>query len=138
MTLINRSGRPLSAWGILLRRARELHGVSLAELSTRLGITKSYLGQSEHAGNNTKIMPRKWWGEIITALPSLDREQLERAAAEETGHIVLETKDLSHDQQEAAILFAANLHQLTKESCFRLREFLTKLGESRGSSPSIR
>jgi transcriptional regulator with XRE-family HTH domain len=123
-SLVNRSSRPLSVWGITLRNARELHNVSISELATKLGVTRAYVGQSEFEGYATKIIPRKYWDKLIEALPSLTKVQLERAAAESARKIIIDIDDLSHDQTEAAIHFAAYLSTLPREDCLRIIKFL--------------
>jgi transcriptional regulator with XRE-family HTH domain len=66
-------------FGRYFRRARVEAGVSLRQAATKLGITHVYLGEVERGVRAP--LPEKYWERALKAIPTLDREELERTKA---------------------------------------------------------
>lgn len=57
-------------WGLLLRNARQVAGLTLAELSARTGLSKGYLSKLESGHENARNPSRATLAALARALPS--------------------------------------------------------------------
>lgn len=92
------------AFGSYVRSMRMRAGISLRQLARTLGISAVYLGEVERGVRAT--MPRERWAALVSAVPALTLEGLERSAAK--------TAPLQLDLTEAPVQYRNIAHALAR------------------------
>lgn len=120
------SRRSKHSFGQYLRKTRTDAEISLREAARRLGVSAVYLGEVER-GVRPPLKEERW-ELLLKAIPTLDRETLERLAAQEKP-VQLDLRDSPPKYQSLALALSRRIERRNLSSA-DLEKLFSILGDT--------
>jgi transcriptional regulator with XRE-family HTH domain len=97
-----------SAFGSYIRKKRAAAGLSLRKVADKMGISHVYLGEVERGIRGP--FERKHWDDLISSIPGVEFEELERLAANDRP-VQLNLADAPPRYKELGLVLARRIQE---------------------------